>query len=233
VLEDILGIRKLKFKEADKYRGIEWHQFMQQNFKLEYIIYNVFDCVSLEELDEVTLDLSLTLPMMSRCSDFENFKSQPRRLVDDLHFFAQEQDPPRVIATTSDELAGDDDLEILDLKGWIITLPAHLVADNGLQVIEENPQLRTNIRAHVGDLDVSASYPNGECVFNISKETTKREVCDIEGIDERVYRAQGINLSGGRSNAAEFCQNMFGLPTMDVMLSHYKQSKATIDVKPA
>ena len=41
--------------------------------------------------------------------------------------------------------------ETLDLTGWVITLPAHLVADNGLKCIEENPELRTNIRGHVGD----------------------------------------------------------------------------------
>ena len=227
VLEDRLGIRKLKFEEANKYRGLEWHQFMQEKFPLEYVIYNVFDCVSMEELDEVTSDLNLTLPMMSKTSDFENFKSQPRRLVDDLHFFCLENE--RVIGTTSDELSGDDDEETLDLKGWIITLPAHLVADNGLQVIEENPNLRTNIRGHVGDLDVAASYPNGECVFNISKETTKREICEVEGIPEYTFRSQGINLSGGRSNASEYCQTMFGLPTMDKMLAHYKTSKSVIE----
>ena len=77
-------------------------------------------------------------------------------------------------------------------------------------------------------LDVAASYPNNECVLNISKETTKREICDIEGIPEEVYRMQGINLSGGRTNAAEYCQTMFGLPTMDKMLHHYKASKNNI-----
>ena len=151
ILDEKLGIRKLKFEEANKYRGLEWHQFMQQYYPLEYIVYNVFDCVSMEELDEVTSDLNLTLPMMAKCSDFENFKSQPRRLVDDLHFFCLELDPPRVIGTTSDELEGDEDSETLDLTGWVITLPAHLVADNGLKCIEENPELRTNIRGHVGD----------------------------------------------------------------------------------
>ena len=66
-------------------------------------------------------------------------------------------------------------------------------------------------------------------MLNISKETTKREICDIEGIPEDVYRMQGINLSGGRTNASEYCQTMFGLPTMDKMLAHYKASKSVID----
>jgi hypothetical protein len=37
------------------------------------------------------------------------------------------------------------------LDGWIVTLPAHLVDDNGMQVILENPLQMTNIRGHVGD----------------------------------------------------------------------------------
>lgn len=149
ILNKVLGIRKLKFEEANRYSGIEWHQFMQEKYPLEYIVYNIFDCISMEELDETTTDLCLALPMLSRCSDFENFKSQPRRLVDDLHF--EVLATKRVIATTSDEMETDDDDETTDLTGWIVTLPAHLVADNGLKIIEENPNMSTNIRGHVGD----------------------------------------------------------------------------------
>jgi len=36
-------------------------------------------------------------------------------------------------------------------------LPAHMVADNGLKIVEENPNLSTNIRAFTADLDVSSS----------------------------------------------------------------------------
>lgn len=62
-------------------------------------------------------------------------------------------------------------------------------------------------------LDVSASYPWGEACLNISKKTTHLELIDIEGISEHVRRMQGINLSGGATNAVEFCTAMFGLPT--------------------
>lgn len=226
ILDDELGIRKLRFKEADKYTGIEWHQFMQEKYIIEYVIYNVFDCISMEELDEKTLDLSLTLPMLSMFSDFENFKSQPRRLVDNLHFYCLEN--KRVIATTSKDMTSEDDTDTLSLTGWIITLPAHLVADNGLRVIEEDPNIIGNVRVHIGDLDVSAAYPTNECVFNISRETTRKEICSIDGIPEITSRLQGINLSGGISNSAEFCQVMFGLPTFDKLAEHYKETKNII-----
>lgn len=74
---------------------------------------------------------------------------------------------------------------------------------------------------------MSAAYPTNECVFNISRETTAREICYIEGIPEQVQRAQGINLSGGHTNAVEFVTNIFGAPTFDKMLHAYQQHKLT------
>jgi DNA polymerase elongation subunit (family B) len=108
---------KLKFAEADHLSGLAWHQFMQKNYPLEYIIYNVFDCVSMELLDEETKDLSVSMPMMAGSSDFENFKSQPRRVVDELHHFVQTRG--FVIGCTSDEMSSDDDLETVGLNDWI------------------------------------------------------------------------------------------------------------------
>lgn len=230
ILDKVLGARKLKFKEAEQYTKLEWHQFMQVNYKLEYIIYNVFDCVSMEMLDETTLDLQVALPGGSGCSDFANFKSQPRRTVDDLHYFAM--DHGLVIGSTSDEMQVDLDKLTLGLENWIVTLPAHLVADNGLKLIEEYPELRTNIRVHVADLDVSASYPNGEVVFNIGKGTTKKELCSIHGVSEQLQRAQGINLSAGHTNAVEFCVDLYKLPQMETWLQAFRQKQGLEDPQP-
>lgn len=212
---------KLKFKEAEGKVGLGWHQFMQKHHPLEYIIYNVWDCVSMEELDEDIKDLQLSLPSMSGCSDFESFKSQPRRVVDELHYFVQKHD--RVIGTTSDEMDEDFDDLTIGLKDWIVMLPAHLVADNGIKVIEEYPDLRTNIRRDVGDLDVAASYPNGGAVFNISRETTSKEIVQIEGVDEYTQRMAGINLSGGHVNAVEICTNLFKMPPLAKILEEFEK----------
>lgn len=75
-------------------------------------------------------------------------------------------------------------------------------------------------------LDVSASYPSGEVVFNISKETTKRELCYIDGVSEHTRRMQGINLSAGPTNAVEFCTEMFGLPSLQQMLESFERENA-------
>lgn len=225
ILQKHLGIRKLKFKEADHLEGFPWHVFMQTHYKLEYVIYNGFDCISMEMLDEVTKDLAFSMPLLSGSSDFEDFKSQPRRVVDELHFACQKSQD-KVIGTTSDEMTDDFDDVTIGLDNWIIMLPAHLVASNGLKVIEECPDMATNFRRGTGDLDVAASYPNGEAVFNVSKETTAKELISIEGVDEYTQRMMGINMSAGHVNAVEICNNLFKMPPLFDLLDAFEEDIA-------
>lgn len=73
---------------------------------------------------------------------------------------------------------------------------------------------------------MSASYPYGEAVFNISRETTHLELIDIEGISEHDRRMQGINLSAGATNAVEFSTTLFGLPTPAQWLEAFQADMA-------
>lgn len=243
---------KLHFKEADHLTGLKWHQLMQSRFKIEYMVYNVWDCISVEMLDEKNGDMALTMPMFSDFSDFQHFNSQPRRLVDKLHYFCLEKGkvigvtPPKGDGKDSDDVEdnGDEDNEdeeelemteanaskvSLDLKGWIITLPAHLIQDSGLKCIEEFPNLRSNCHVHTGDLDVSASYPNGGATLNMSKETTILEIGRVDGVDEYTQRMQGINLAtAGHVNGVEYCQAMFNFPSMIDMLSEFNKENTVV-----
>jgi hypothetical protein len=72
-------------------------------------------------------------------------------------------------------------------------------------------------------LDVSASYPSGEVALNISKGTTKKELISISGVSEFQRRMQGINLSGGPTNAAEFCQHVLDAPKFEKFLELYME----------
>lgn len=140
---------KLKFKEADDYTEGAWHEFMQKNYPLEYIIYNIYDCIGVELLDEKVKDLAVVIGQFSGTSDFEDFKSQPRRKCDEMHWFLLEKG--YVIGTTNNVLSGPLDKLILGRNDWIITLANALTLDVGLNVIEENPYQQTSISVHNGD----------------------------------------------------------------------------------
>jgi len=149
VLNKNLGARKLKFEETNHLSGARWHMEMQRNYKFEYVIYNIFDCVSVEMLDEKTKDLQFAFASQCGASDFSLFPSQPKRLCDNISFFIEQE--KLIWGTTGSNMYSELDELTTSNKGWIVTLPAHLVADNGLQCIEEYPDLRTNIRTHFGD----------------------------------------------------------------------------------
>ena len=224
ILEKHLGTRKLKFEEASEYTGIGWHQFMQRNFKAEYLVYNLFDCISVEMLDETNLDMALKISLLCGISEYHKFPSQPRRTCNDLHFFALENG--KVIGSTSDKMGDDLDKYVVNTEGWIVTLPSHMIIDNGICCIEEIPNLKTKIRMHVADIDVAAAYPNTEDFLNISAETTYRELSKIEGVSDWERRVIGINLTGGPVNSVEYCRIVHKLPDFRTLAKAYEEDHA-------
>jgi len=229
ILTKELGVRKLKFSQADHCTaGYEWHAFMQANYKIEYLVYNLFDCISVEMLDEKEKDLSTTINNNSKQSEYTIFPRQPKRTSYSLHFYAL--DKGMVIASTPPEIAVEDDKEVVSTDGHIITLSTHLVDDNGLKCLKDYPDLTTYLRAFVFDLDVSSAYPNSEICFNISKETTLRELCAVQGVSEGIKRRAAMNLTMPRQNASEICQDILGSPSLPKLLKQYEADKAKKDI---
>ena len=229
ILHDELNLGKLKFKEADNLTGLEWHQYMQENHKLEYLIYNIFDCMSIEILDAKTKDLALTVPTLCQHSDYAKFPSTPRRLCDDMHFYLKSY--KRVISTTSTGMEEDLDKKVVGSDSWIVTLPSHLVDDNGLQLLEEAPHIRSMLRVHVADLDVASSYPNTGSFMNMSMETTERELVKVGDVEEYTKRRAGLNLTAARTNAVECSNVFFKFPTMDELLTQYRKENGVVPVE--
>lgn len=149
ILNKILGLRKLKFSFADHLNGIDWHFFMQSEYKIEYLIYNMFDCIGVEELDDKTKDLQITLSELCGFSEIKNFNSTPTQLADDLHFFYLEKG--EVIASKSDRMSDDLDKYVIGMDGHIITLATHLNQRNGIKPFVDFPNLETLIRRYVSD----------------------------------------------------------------------------------
>lgn len=230
-----LDLGKLKFNETDHLSRTAWHEAMQTNYKIEYIIYNIFDCIGLELLDEKINDLGRSFDALSGVSDYHNFDSTPTRIVDDLHFYVEKRGKVIATAPARDDILHKYDDYVVDMKKWIATLASYLMHDNGIPIIKELPHVNSMARAHCCDIDIEGTYPNGEDIMNISKETTYRELHLIRGLTEDERRQVGIDLSGGVSNAVEICTKVLQLPSLsqlgDIYMKHKEDAAINQQVK--
>lgn len=195
-----INVGKLDIPGLENVDGLQWHKEMQKNHPLDYVVYNVFDCIGLEMLDEKIKDVSQSFPIQLGLSDPRDYRSNPRKICDKLHFFLM--DRGFVIGVTGTEMTDENDDLTVGMEKWIATLSASLMGNEGLHVIEGS-DIPSLIFAMLADLDIVGTYPTLEILLNISKETTHREVVRIEGISEENQRRIGINLSGGRVNSIE------------------------------
>ena len=107
-----------------------------------------------------------------------------------------------------------------------VLLPSYRVKENGLQVIEEDPTLHINARAHVYDSDCVSSYPSDTVAANVSRETTRREVISIGNIPKQEFKLQNINLFFGDVNNIQYCCEMYNFPDMFELVELTKENIA-------
>lgn len=237
ILKDELKTQKLKFDKADHLIGIPWHLYMQDNYPVEYIVYNRYDVLSMQELEAKTKDLAFKVPEFAGCTDFDKFNSQPKKIADAMYGYLEKQgyilgtvgyedNKPFVFEEDDSGLNDDEEEEssVLSLAGWILTLQADMQC-HGLKLLVDAPDIQTNIRGMVYDSDAVSAYPTATSVQNISKETTEREIISIEGIPEDVFRMQNINLMSGPINSVEYCINMLNAPKLQTLHSMYVKQK--------
>lgn len=138
VLYRNVKITKLKIDEIDHLTGIDWHKEMQTNYKYEYCIYNVFDSISLEILDEETNDISIKLPALCQNSDYTDFKSDPKKTADDMHYHALKHG--YVMGVIDGDIRDENDKFIVTPDDWIITLPSYLSYGLGVPVLSSDEE---------------------------------------------------------------------------------------------
>lgn len=220
-LDSKLKLKELEHLEKD---GGVWHKEMQTNFKAEYMVYNVIDDVRLIDLDNKTGDISRAFPALAGISDFSVYHKNPRKIVDDLHFFYLERG--QVIASTSPSLDKNElDKHVVGMKDWIVTLPSYTI-NNGMYLFKDAPHIQTMIYRYLADLDITGTYPNEEDILNISKVTTAFETCRIQGFKEEEQRYFGLTLTGGKSNALELAIRYGSFPTPEELLEQFDRDHA-------
>lgn len=218
ILSTELNLGKLKFDAAKDYDGLAWHIYMQKNYPIEYSVYNKFDSYSMLLLDRKNKDVSFSLPLYSNASDFADFKSQPRRAMDKLHWYCLQNG--KVIGTTNATVS-DEYTKSINVSGWITNLAAPLITEQGQRLIIESPHIVTTIYTNVGDLDVASSYPNGIITYNISKETTSKEILEVVGIPRRVYERDNMLLMNGHTDAIQWCTSICQFPNTQQLLADW------------
>lgn len=142
--------KKLKFEEDIKEHltGVDYHKYMVNNKPLEYVVYNMWDVLSMLELDKKTKDLEVSIPVLAGYSSFDIFKSGPKRIVDALYFFYKDRN--MCLGCKSPIVEENNEIS---LSNWINMLPAYRVMDGGRGVIEENEDLITNVFRSTIDAD--------------------------------------------------------------------------------
>ena len=210
VLKRNINMGKLKFTETDHLSKVDWHVVMQRDYKVQYIAYNIFDCIGIELLDEKTGDMSAAFVPQSDVTDWDNFNSDPSKIADGMHFQCLAEN--HVVGTSGGDVRVEDDGFVVKPRGWIVTLAAYLAQDIGLKIIKELPHKQTMVTIHNADLDIEGTYPSIQDGMNACKETTVREIVQIEGLDETKKRIIGVNLSGGKVNACQIAEVGYRAP---------------------
>lgn len=221
VLEKTFGFGKLKGDSAISQTGLDWHKHMQRHSKVFYCVYNMFDNIGAQLLDEVTLDLRSTFPAQCGYSDLHSYGSQGRKLADDFYFDLF--DRGYILSGVSDQMEKEMDKHLVPLDGWISTLSAHLVHPDMLnKILEDLPESLTKIIKWVLDIDVKSSYPSTGVWMNLAQETTKWAMCRIRGVSMEEQRRAGLNLVSGKVNSIDIMVNICGAPTTMQLLQRFK-----------
>lgn len=219
------GLGKLKHAPAEGLEGAGFHILMQQTYPAEYCIYHAWDTVCMQVLNGVTKDLDYSLPGSTEISDFMSFESEPKRYMHKFHYYMLKKHGA-VSGVSGKSLVQEYDEMTISTRGHIVALEPHLTVASGLNIFKDYPGLRTNQYGQAADLDVKSSYPYGQWLFGVSRMTTVRELIDIEGVSEEERRMQGLNLSGGSTNAIEFCTQIYKMPTLVQLGRYYDQRQA-------
>lgn len=71
----------------------------------------------------------------------------------------------------------------------------------------------------------SSGYPSNGLAANVSKDTTSKELLEVEGIDKDIFRIKNLNLMFGKVNNMDYCNSMLNMPNLFELEEYYKNLK--------
>jgi hypothetical protein len=240
-LDNILKINdlggKLTFKDADpmieNLTGADYHRYMQANEQYKYIIYNQFDCISMQLMEWKNDDLG-SMYILGGISRLCKWTRQTRKVSDALYFDAL--DKGMVTASPgSEEVMFTDHDKLMQKVGGAVLRPER-TTNIGLRMFSDRPDLTTYLHNFVSDVDFSGMYPTSTVVCNISKETKVSSGVQIEGhtkISTQNFYSQMVSM---QENAVFIGAQYFGLPGYDDFdrrfEAHLREKERTKELVP-
>jgi len=192
----------------------QWHRNMQRQYKYLYSSYNIGDNFPIEEINEKTLDFTLSIPMLLRYSEYFNFVSQPSLISDTLSFIAKDNGYVWGSTPSQRDKSFTDKLPTLD--DWIALLDTEKNATKGRALFVGLDDVISSGRSSTSDLDVEGAYPTGTLANNASNYTTQMEVYGIQGAGPSKFREIAVNYaSSTQANAIGLCHDLFRFPEID------------------
>lgn len=220
---------KLTFKNDDPnvedLSGGDWHRYMQRNEAYKYIVYNQFDCISLQLMEWKNDDLNV-MTILGGVSRLCNWKKQTRKVSDSIYFYALKSG--LVTASPGPESVMNTEFDKLIQKIGGAVLRPERTRNIGLHIFKDRPDIETYLHNFVSDVDFSGMYPVTTMVGNISKETKLSTAVCIMGMTQhatRNYYSLGISM---QENAVFMGTEYFKLPTYQELDNKFRQYLKTI-----
>lgn len=91
--------------------------------------------------------------------------------------------------------------------------------DVGLRNIQGCDDIVTMIMLSIFDIDQVSGYPSDGLAANVSKDTTSRELLEIEGIEKEEFKLNNIEFMYGQGTYLGYMSNMCNFPTMEQLYS--------------
>lgn len=201
----------------------DWHRYMQKNHKFIYAMYNIKDNWVIEDLNDKTLDLSMSFPLLTKASEYFNYPSQPRIISDALAYVARDNGYVWGCVGNSKKNEFNDILPTLG--DWIALLETEKNASKGYKLFEGLYDVFSNGRSSVSDVDVEGAYPFATVTLDVSNYTTQIEVCKIEGKGPLKQREISVNyVSSPEANAVMLCEELFNMPSYDTVINVFEKA---------
>ena len=201
---------KLKFSHIESLDNLlgsaDWHRKMQDEHPYEYIIYNIFDSLSLQILEWINNDIN-TMNILLEDSLIQHLNKQTIRNKDAFYFKCLEIG--KVISS-----APPKPLDYPLVKaGGAVADPGNTFEIGRSDIIEEFKDHPTQITVFNSDIDLSQAYPTTIIQLNISRETKRKSIKNIEGYTDDEVFSMFSDLSGLKENSVKLCNREFNLPS--------------------